>query len=213
MFYNGQVKSFSYDDQQGDLMSAKEASSIDNLNREIENLAGAQVASSVMEGNEKVSASSNPMKIALWVKGAIDRLDGLTDAVTREQILLNCGYQCILVNTAPLDSALERRRKYPSDDAFIDAEIANPPRGFRFERDGDLLVQFYTPRSFGPGMRCYCGLMRALPEGMIASKTFCQCSRGFVEKYWQGILGRAVAVELKETALTGADECRFLIHL
>jgi hypothetical protein len=108
---------------------------------------------------------------------------------------------------------MERRRKYPSDEAFIEAEITRPPRGFRFERDGDLLVQFYTPRSFGPGMRCYCGLMRGLPEGMTSSKTFCQCSRGFVEKYWQAILGRVVAVELKETALTGADECRFLIHL
>jgi len=194
-------------------MSDKNASSIVNLEREIENLAGAQVASSVMEGNEKVSASSNPKKIALWVKGAIDRLDGLTDAVMREQILLNCGYRCILVNPGPLESALERRRKYPDDEAFIEAEITNPPRGFRFEWDGDLLVQFYTPRSFGPGMRCYCGLMRGLPDGMTCSKTFCQCSRGFVEKYWQAILGRVVAVELKETALTGADECRFLIHL
>jgi hypothetical protein len=213
MFYNGQVSHFVIIITKESIMSVRIASSIYNLGREIEHLAGPRVASSVMESNEKVSSSSNPKKTALWVKGAMDRLDGLTDAVTREQILLNCGYQCILVNTGPLDSALERRRKYPSDEAFIEAEIAKPPRGFRFERDGDLLVQFYTPRSFGPGMRCYCGLMRGLPEGMIASKTFCQCSRGFVEKYWQGILGRAVAVELKETAITGADECRFLIYL
>jgi len=54
--------------------------------------------------------------------------------------------------------------------------------------------------------------MVALPEGTNVSPTYCQCSRGFV-KVLEGALGRPVQVEVKETAITGADECKFIIHL
>lgn len=194
-------------------MAGKMEGQIYEIGGTIEHLAGQEVFSGVMEGSEQVTASSNPEKVALWVKDAMDRLDALTDKALREEIMLACGYDCILVNKRPLDAAKARCRKYPTEQAFMEAEIQKPPRGFRFERDGDILVQYYTPRSFGSGMRCFCGLMKGLPEGITASKTYCQCSLGFVQKYWEGILGRSVAVEIKETAISGADECKFLIHL
>ena len=93
------------------------------------------------------------------------------------------------------------------------AEIQKPPKGMRFEREGNVLIQYYTPRTFGGGMRCYCSLIRGLPENETAPITYCQCSRGFVQKYWEGILGRPVQVELGDTAISGANECRFTIHL
>jgi len=194
-------------------MTGKMAGQIHEIGGKIEQLAGAEVFSRVMEGSKGAAASSSPEKVALWVKGAMERLDALSGEAQREEIMLACGHNCILVNKRPLDAAKNRRRNYPTEQAYIEAELQKPPRGFRFERDGELLVQFYTPRSFGPGMRCFCGLMQGLPEGVNASRTYCQCSRGFVQKYWEGILGRPVEVELKETAITGAEECRFLIHL
>lgn len=178
----------------------------------IESLAGAEVGARVMEGAEKV-ALSNPEKVALWVKAAINRLDTLADETTRQQIMLACGYNCILVNKRPMDTARARRQKYPDEEAFLTAEVHKPPRGMRFEREGNLLIQFYTPHTYGSGMRCYCSLMSGLPEGETVSPTYCQCSRGFVQKYWEGILGRPVQVGLGETAISGADECRFVIPL
>jgi predicted hydrocarbon binding protein len=55
--------------------------------------------------------------------------------------------------------------------------------------------------------------MHALPEGVNASPTYCQCPRGFVEKYWEAALGRPVKVVVEHTAITGGDECKFIIHL
>ena len=194
-------------------MVKKIAGQIEEIGGWVEQFAGAKVREKVMENSEKVAASSDLKKIALWVKGAIDRLDTLADPAKREQIMLACGYNCIEINDRPMQMAKARRQRYPTEEAFLTAEIQKPPKGFRFERDGSVLIQYYTPHSYGAGMRCYCSLMRKLPEDVIASPTYCQCSRGFVEKYWEGILGRPAQVELGDTAISGAKECKFVIHL
>lgn len=194
-------------------MTEKIAGQIEEIGRRVEQFAGAEVRKKVMRGSEEVVKSSDSKKVALWVKGAMDRLNNLTDLTNCEQIMLACGYNCIAINPQPLETAKARRRKYPTEEAFLTAEVQNPPKGFRFEWEGNVLIQYYTPLSFGAGVRCYCNLMHGLPEGVTVTPTYCQCSRGFVEKYWEGILGRPVRVELKETAISGSDECKFVIHL
>lgn len=189
------------------------AGQIKEIGGRIEQFAGVEIRKKVMEGSEKAIASSNAKDIALWVKGAMDRLDALTSLDKREQMMLACGYNCVTVNNRPMQAAIARRHKYPTEEAFLIAEAQKPPKGIRFEWEGDMLVQYYTPNTYGAGMRCYCSLMRGLPQGVTVTPTYCQCSRGFVQKYWEGILGRPVRVELVETTITGASECKFVVHL
>jgi hypothetical protein len=194
-------------------MVKKTAGQIEEIGGQIEKFAGLDLRQKVMKDVDEVAASSDQKKVALWVKGAMDRLDTLTDFAKREQIMLACGYNCIAINKRPMETARTRRQKFPTEEAFLAAEVQKPPKGFRFEREANVLIQYYTPLTFGVGMRCYCSLMHGLPEGVIASSTYCQCSRGFVEKYWECILGRSVRVSLGDTAISGADECKFVIHL
>ncbi len=193
-------------------MASKFAGQIEEIGGCVEAIAGSEARAQFMQGFEMLPLS-NPRKVALWVKEAINRLDELVDGSTRTQVMLECGYNCQRVNSRPMQSGRTRRRKYPDEESFLSAEMQNPPRGMRFEREGNLLLQFYTPRTYGSGIRCYCGLLRGLPADETVSRTYCQCSRGFVQKYWEGILGRPVQVELGETAISGAEECRFVIHL
>jgi len=194
-------------------MTKRTAGQIEEIAGHIEQFAGKDIRDKVMDGSDKAAASSDMRKVALWAKGAVDRLDNSTDSAKREQIMLACGYNCIAINSRPVQMAKARRQKYQTEEAFLAAEIQKPPKGMRFEREGNVLIQYYTPRNFGGGMRCYCSLMRALPENETASITYCQCSRGFVQKYWEGILGRPVRVDLSYTAISGANECKFTIHL
>jgi len=194
-------------------MPSKISGQIDEIGRNIEEFASYEVRVEAMAGRENIRASSTPAEIAEWTRTTMERLDRLTDPATRAQIMRNCGYNCILLNPRPLDGTKSRRAKFPSEEAFLQAEIKKPPRGMRFERQDNILIQYYTPETFGAGMRCFCSLMRGLPESQTASATFCQCSLGFVEKYWEGILGRLVEVDLVESAITGAKECKFAIHL
>jgi hypothetical protein len=194
-------------------MANRLAGQINEIGRNVEDLAGYELRVKVMEGSEKIASSSNPAKAAAWVQGAMERLDALVDGPTRRQIMLNCGYNCIRLNPRPLESAKARRQKFDGEEAFLAAEVRKPAKGMRFERRGNQLIQYYTPHTYGAGMRCYCSLLRGLPAGQTASLTYCECSRGFVQKYWEGILGRAVEVDLIETAVSGAEECKFVVHL
>jgi hypothetical protein len=194
-------------------MTSATARRIEEIGRNIEKFAGAKVREKVMEGSEKAAATKDRRQVALWVKQAMDRLDAATTPVKCKQIMAACGHNCIAHNSHMALAIKARRQKYPTEEEFLKAEAKKPVKGTRIELRGIMLVQYYTPHTYSTPRRCFCGLMFALPEDVNASPTYCQCSRGFVEKYWESALGRPVLVEVEGTALTGADECKFIIHL
>jgi len=182
------------------------------LEKNTELLAGDVVSEKVMEGSEAITEKTDRKELALWVQGAMERLDSLVDEETREKIMENCGYACATVNKRVIDRVKAKRLKCETIDEFLEAEERKPSRGTRLVRDGKQLHFFYTPRKFYRPMRCYCGLLGALPEDLTVSRTYCNCSKGFVRKYWESVLDRPVQVQLKQSAVTGADECEFLIQ-
>ncbi|MGD1119496.1 MAG: hypothetical protein ABR886_08415 [Dehalococcoidales bacterium] len=194
-------------------MTKKTAGQIQEIGGHVAAIAGEKVREKVMTGSEKAAASNDRGQVALWVKEAIDRLDAATTPEKCRQIMTACGHTCIAHNKGLAQGLKTRRQKHPTEEAFLQAEVKKPAKGTRLELRGKTMVQYYTPRDYSPPRRCFCSLMLALPEGINASPTYCQCSRGFVEKYWEGALGLPVRVEVKETALTSSDECKFVIHL
>jgi hypothetical protein len=194
-------------------MVSKTAGMIEEIGGHTEEIAGKKVRDKVMAGNDKVAKSSDRQKIALWVKEAIDRLDAAATPEQCKQIMTACGYSCIARAKGLANGIKHRRQKHSTEEAFLKAEIKKPVKGIRLELQGNTLIQYYTPRTYSTPRRCFCGLMNTLPEGVNTSPTYCHCSRGFVEKYWEGALGRPVRVEVKETCMTGAEECKFIIHL
>jgi len=179
----------------------------------IRRFAGEATERKVMEGSEKISPKTGKTEIAKWVKGAMERLDALVDEGTRFQIMENCGHNCAYVNLRVIERARARRRKYKSIDEFLEAEQQSPMRGTKLLREGNVLYQSYTPSSYAKSLRCYCGLLRGLPADETISRTYCHCSKGFVKKFWEGALEKPVKVDLIQSAVSGASECKFAIHL
>ena len=176
--------------------------------------AGVAVSNKVMQGSDEVLAAGDPVKAALWVGEAIDRLDTLAGKKACEQIMSACGRKCQSMNKKVTEEMKARRLRAVSEEEFLATVLApRPDTGVRYERDGDTLIQYYTPRKYRKGLRCYCVLMRSLPEDSNASPTYCQCARAFVQVHWEVVLGRPVQAELGATALTGSRECKFTIHL
>jgi len=186
---------------------------IRGLKRNAVYVAGREAGKKVMQGSERITASSRPEKVTEWVKGAMERLDVLVDGDKRNQIMMRCGRDCARVNKRPIEMARARRKAFKTTDEFLAAEEKNPPAGTRLVREGDTLHQFYTPLAFTRPMRCYCALLRGLPDGETVSPSYCQCSRGFVQKYWEDVLGRSVGVDLVKSCVSGADECEFVVRL
>jgi len=180
------------------------------LKSTIEREAGEEASEAIMKGSHSLRDSSPKEEVAQWVKAAMERMDGLLDPETRMRIMGNCGRNCAdHSHTGPVASALKRRSGYEKLDDFLDAEARSPPRGMLVERDGDAIIFGYTPDAYS--VRCYCSLVQGLPPGETMSGTYCGCSMGFVERYWEQVLGRHVKVELLESAVTGSNICRFQI--
>ena len=189
------------------------AGQMKEMRARIEEHAGPDVCAEFFRDSEKAAASTNPVDNALWMKEAIDRLDTSTDKKTRENIMTACGHACLTVNIKGMEASKEVRRKCATEEEFLNIELNAQPDITRFERNGEIINWYYTPRKIGKGIHCFCPLLSMLPEGINVSLTYCQCSRAFVQAYWEGILGRPIKVELGETSITGAEECKFIIHL
>lgn len=194
-------------------MGAAERGMLKTMEKSIEHLAGKAIAGRVMEGSEQMSKTTNKKTLAEWVKGAMERLDASVDEKTRTQIMENCGYNCAEVHSAMMKRAKARRKKFETIDEFLEAEQRKPAKGTRLVRERDVLYQFYTPRAFTKPMRCYCSVLRGLPAEEKVSRTYCHCSKGFVKKFWETVLERPVKVDLIQSAVSGAHECKFAIHL
>lgn len=184
-----------------------------SIEKNVEALAGETMSKKVMEGSEGITEKTDKLKMAEWVRGAMERLDAMVDEETKIQIMENCGRNCADVNKKVIERAKARRKKFKSTDQFLEAEQKKPMTGTRLVKEGNMLYQFYTPRSFTRPMRCYCGLLRGLPDEKTVSKTYCHCSKGFVKKFWESVLEKPVKVDLIQSAVSGADECKFAIHL
>jgi hypothetical protein len=191
----------------------REQGMIRTIEGNIDRFAGEAIRKKVMKGSEKITETASKAEIAEWVKGAMERLDALVEERTRIQIMESCGYTCADVNNRVIEKAKARHRKCNSIDEFLVAEQQKPTRGTRLVREENVLYQFYTPRSYAKSLRCYCGLLRGLPADETISCTYCNCSKGFVKKFWESILERPVKVDLMQSAVTGAEECKFAIYL
>ena len=194
-------------------MGKKELNAIKALGINVGHIAGKGVKEKIMAGSERLTSKSTPAEIAAWLKGAMERLDKLVPKAKRFQIRENCGYDCARVNKGTLERGKIKRKKFPSLDEFLAAEQKKPLSGTRLEKKGNVLFWYFTPHTFSRTMRCFCALMKGLPEEETISSTYCLCSRGFVQKYWEGIVGKPLIVELLESCLSGAQECKFAIHL
>jgi hypothetical protein len=179
----------------------------------LEEVAGKSIAEKVMQGSEQITENTDKTTTALWVKNAIEKLDASADEKTKMKVMKNCGYNCAKKNCKVIEKAVARRKKFASIDNFLVAEQKKPPTGTRLAREGNIVYQTYTPQTFTRPMRCYCSLFRQLPTQETVSVTYCNCSKGFVEKYWEAILQKPAKVDLLQSAISGAKECTFAIRI
>jgi hypothetical protein len=193
-------------------MTKKQMGMIKELEANIRAAAGNAAADTVMEGAGNLSASTNKVKVAEWVQGAMERFDASVNKNQREKIMAACGRNCARINHRAIETLQKRRAKYPSLDAFLNAEAKSPIKGTKLWCEEDTVVQTYCPGEYTRPMRCYCALVNGLPADKTMSPTYCQCSRAFVQQMWEETLGRPVSVTLLKSALAGATECHFRIN-
>jgi hypothetical protein len=194
-------------------MTKTDLEMIKALGKTIESIAGSAASKEIMDGSDQLTASSSKEAIATWVQHAVTRINTTLNKSARTKVMEACGRNCAARNARVIKAALNRRKKAKTLDAFLAAEQQRPMKGTRLVSDGETLYQIYTPQTYTPPMRCYCSLLRGLPNDQNVSRTYCQCSKAFVQALWEAVLQRPVNVELIHTVIAGDPECKFAIHL
>jgi hypothetical protein len=136
-----------------------------------------------------------------WIRDLVDSLDANLDESTRAAVLAECGRRCLPQSVVARAHALWLAQG--DLDAWVAAMNAEHLGGGYLERRGSEIHGRYE--------RCYCPLAREAGEGL--SPTFCNCSRAWLEGLFVGALGRSAQVEMTQTVVGGAPDCRWTVRL
>lgn len=105
-----------------------------------------------------------------------------------------------------------------STDVDIDTFIANFNAAFpgerKLERIGDVIHYEYIQGAGSHTEKGKCGCPMIALGHLEPTPLWCKCGTNFEKSMFEAVVGHPVQVELLESPLTtGADGCRWLIHL
>ncbi len=198
------------------------------LGRHAYRVLGDEATRDVMRGSGEISLESTAVDRFCWVKGAMERLDGVTDALQEYDVVSSCAHVFPSRQIEKLRLAYESARARADDpleavDAVLHLMSADPCWGERPRREGRVIYSCKKPRdpqSLEAAANraekrrayCFCPIIRNhLDEGMPA--TFCYCGSGWYRRQWEGAVGKPVRIDIVESLLKGDDRCTFAIHL
>ncbi len=196
----------------------------DNLARVV----GAEARRAVMQGAEALTVDSSVDERFEWLKGAMERLEGLADEYQRYDVISSCAHVFPATQLDKLHAVYEQARADGCDGlAAVDAVIAfmeqDPGWGETSRREGRLIYAAKKPRdpqayenattdAERRQAYCFCPLVRSrLDDGMPVS--FCYCGSGWYRQQWERATGRPVTVEVLKSVMRGDERCEFAVHL
>ena len=147
-----------------------------------------------------------------WIQRLLKNMDTLLDEETRKDLMQACGRDCCT-------AAFGVRSKEPPPSGALDALLATSQAagGTEIRREGTTVYYSYGSSEQNPyGLRlldgyCMCPVVESGPAEL--SRTYCQCSAGYVREVFERMTGEPCRVEVLESLRTGGSRCRFKIDL
>lgn len=133
-----------------------------------------------------------------WVVNLLDVLDREVDEETRVRILEGCGRKCIVGGFLAKAEGIARKSK--SMEEFLEG-LGKVWKHLHVEEDGVFVV--YD--------RCYCPLVKGY-EAKV-SRSFCNCSVGWIRELFERALKKLVKAEKMGTIKQGNKQCKFKIDI
>jgi hypothetical protein len=130
-----------------------------------------------------------------WISNLIENMDEYLDEKTKINLLEECGRACAeshakeaaLKNKGDLSGWLAVLKKWVGSENVLKEE-----HGVRV---------MYS--------KCLCPLVQ--DRTPLMSKTYCNCSRGWLMETFETVLEKPVEVKLEDSIMQGGKHCRFLV--
>jgi hypothetical protein len=143
-----------------------------------------------------------------WVRRFFGVLDSNLDPATRKKIMLAAGRACFLEWIEETGQEIK-----PTTLERMAAWAAKNATDGSMRVEGNVIYYQYMsaaetglPSEEGA---CLCPLVETKPAGL--SGTYCFCSVGYVQQWYEMMLARPVEVELLESTLMGGKRCKFKV--
>jgi effector-binding domain-containing protein len=191
----------------------------ERLTENLGRVLGEEAREQVMSGADEIALDSSRDERVVWVRGAMERLDGLADERETFDILSRCAHTFSRKRIEKLRAVYERRGDI---DDVLEAMSEDPDWYEDPVREGDIIYVKKVP--YDPQGReeatteaerrmCYCHCATIRRNLDQTPPTFCYCGAGWYRQLWEGILGKPVRIELLKCLPKGDDICEFAIHL
>ncbi|MEI6884083.1 MAG: DUF6144 family protein [Bacteroidota bacterium] len=148
-----------------------------------------------------------------WIRNMLDVMDEHLDEETKIKLLNACGRSCYLFAVGVADEKKPTAGEAEEYLAWLDVN------GFKVERNkGMTVINFGWHGKQSPlGLSikegfCLCPIVENDLQGL--SKSYCNCSAGYVKEIVERSTGRKVIrVEVVESIKRGGKDCRFRVEL
>lgn len=148
---------------------------------------------------------------AMKFKAMMDHMDEMLDEETKIKILNACGRSCFINAFGVAD---ERKPTPEQGEAYLKNLEQS---GIEVRREKDAITVFYRwgakQNPYGLSMQegyCMCPIVESGAPGI--SKSYCNCSAGYVKEILERGTGKAVLkAEVLESILWGGKDCRFKV--
>jgi effector-binding domain-containing protein len=199
------------------------------LGSNLERVLGAEAAEGVVLGSDAIALESTVDDRFCWIKGAMERLDGMAGEHQKYDAVSGCAHVFPRGQIAKLTEIYESARMEADDplaavDAVLEFMDGDPGWGEPPRREGRAIYTSKKPRD-PKGYEsakddaerrkayCFCPLVRNHLEDGGMPVTFCYCGAGWYRQQWEGAIGKPVRVEIVESLLKGDDRCTFAVYL
>ena len=194
----------------------------------LQQVLGDDISLKVYGGGDKLEILGEREERFRWVKGAIERLEGLGDELERYEILSKCAHVFPQNQINKLREVYQETRQRTDDgleavDAVISFMETDPGWGEKPRTEGREMYSSKNPRdpkayeeaeteAERKKAYCFCPVIRDyLDRGL--SSTYCYCGSGWYRQQWEGAIGKPVKLEIMKSILKGDYLCEFKITL
>ena len=166
-------------------------------------------ATAVLETNlDEYRKIKTPIKKAQFIKKLITDLLARTSKPIAKKIMFQCGSvhnqgisQCVSV---PMVKKIKKFSKVSENiKDFIEKLNQHHIGGGHLRLKGNVITTTYN--------RCYCGAVSKTKEEIPI--TYCYCGAGWYSRLFEEALSKPVKIKVIQTIASGADTCKFEIHI
>ncbi len=162
---------------------------------------GINIRDDIVDKCESCHKVSNDSEMAVCVKEVMDRFDNIVeDKNKRYKVMEVLGNECVQ-NFLGVAEEVKKNSKSVED---IVKNLNEKLGAKLFKMDGKEIHSTLN--------RCFCHWGVKETKEPI-SVTYCHCSLGWMKTLFKTLLDKPVKVDLLQSVITGADSCKFIIHL